>query len=453
MNDRLQNAFKETPERFAYAVENALIEARQQSKRKKISVPFKIVIAVVLIFAVLPSTVFGAVKICGALAQKVGNFGLAIGISINEDAPKYVKMNIDVPKGFREQPNTGGLKFERDSEEWVFGFTILPMRFYENVHYTLLETDVKEYNEITISSRPSYELIGTENYHGSRRYFVWYEEANVLVLIYRGDTVTDSELEAFVDSISFTQGSESDHDSFFEPERAENEPDDFASYNYEYVFEEIQRDTEITFLGFNEDTGESELQVKSKITDIRITDNIKGLDDSDINSMYQSEKIADSNGVLLPKVVEVWQYGDGVNTETKMLSAESKEQKLILVDIEYTNTTDKEVSIYIPHRLETLTMDKYGNYNFAVEIDKFQDIAAKEYCDGEIFYMSSHGSNDKGFYVPKLLPNETRTITIGFRCIEEQLNNAYLVFDPITDGVLVPDYSDRANTRLIIKVQ
>ena len=453
MKDRLQNAFKETPERFAYAVENALIEARQQSKRKKISVPFKIVIAVVLIFAVLPSTVFGAVKICGALAQKVGNFGLAIGISINEDAPKYVKMNIDVPKGFREQPNTGGLKFERDSEEWVFGFTILPMRFYENVHYTLLETDVKEYNEITISSRPSYELIGTENYHGLRRYFVWYEEANVLVLIYRGDTVTDSELEAFVDSISFTQGSENDHDSFFEPERAENEPDDFASYNYEYVFEEIQRDTEITFLGFNEDTGESELQVKSKITDIRITDNIKGFDESDINPMYQSEKIADSNGVLLPKVVEVWQYGDGVNSETKMLSAESKEQKLVLVDIEYTKTTDTEVSIYIPHRLETLTMDEYGNYNFAVEIDKFQDILAKEYCDGEIFYMSSHGSNDKGFYVPKLLPNETRTITIGFRCIEEQLNNAYLVFDPITDGVLVPDYSDRANTRLIIKVQ
>lgn len=458
MKDKLQNAFKETPERFTYTIESAINKARVscKSKSKRLSTPLRVVIAVVLILTILPSAVFGAVKLGGSIAQKVSFFGVGVNISINEDAPKYVKMNVAVPEGFREKPNTGGLKFDRDSEEWVFGFTIMPMRFYESVaNSTVLEKNVKEYNRVTIASRPSYELIGTDDYQGLRRYFVWYEEANVLILIYRGETVTDDELEAFVNSITFTEGTEDDHDSFFEPENSSSDmTDDTASYyEYEYDFVEMPKDAEITFIGWNEDTGESELKVKSKITDIRITDNINGLDKSDINSMYGLGEVADSNGKLLPKTVEVWQNGDGVNTESKLLRCESKEQKLVLIDIEYKNTTDKEVTLYIPHRLETLVKDGYGKYKHAVEIDKVQDIVANEYCDGEVFYMSSHGSSDKEFYCPVIMPKETRTITLGYRCIDEQLSNAYLILNPITDGVLTPDYSDNPNTYLIFKVQ
>ncbi len=455
MKDKLQNVFKETPERFTYTIESALNKARVKKKSKRLSTPFRVVIAVVLILAVLPSAVFGAVKLGGSIAQKVGIFGVGFNISINEDAPKYVKMNVEVPAGFKEQPNTGGLKFHRDCEEWVFGFTILPMRFYESVNSTVLEKNVKEYNRVTIASRPSYELIGTDDYQGLRRYFVWYEEANVLILIYCGETITDDELEAFVNSITFTEGTEDDHDSFFEPESSSRDmTDDTASYyEYEYDFVEMSKDAEITFIGWNEDTGDSELQVKSKIADIRMTDNINSLDKSNINAMYELSEVADSSGKLLPKTVEIWQNGDGVNTESKLISCESKEQKLVLIDIEYENTTDKEVTLFIPHRLETLTKDAFGNYKHATEIDKAQNIVANAYCDGEIFYMSSHGSSDKDYFCPVIMPNETRTITLGYRCIDEQLPNAYLVLNPITDGVLTPDYSDNPNTYMIFKVQ
>jgi hypothetical protein len=71
------------------------------------------------------------------------------------------------------------------------------MRFYENVDYTALETNVKDYNKMKIASRESFELIGTEDYQGLARYYVWYEEANVLMLIFRGETITDEEFEAF----------------------------------------------------------------------------------------------------------------------------------------------------------------------------------------------------------------------------------------------------------------
>lgn len=454
MKERLSKAFKETPERFTYEVESAISDTKLIKNKKRLAKPLRVIIATVLVLAILPSAVFGAVKFGGAIAQRVGIFGLSFNITINEDAPVYVKMNIDVPKGFREQPNSGRQKFDRDTEDWEFGFTILPMKFYESVDYTVLERDVKEYNKIAIASRPAYELIGTDDYQGLSRYFVWYEEANVLILIYRGETVTDSEFEAFVDCFSFTEGTENDHDRFYEPERDNEEiAGDNATYEYEREFIEIPSDTGITFLGYCEETGEAEQPVKSVISDIRVTDNINGLDSEDINPSFILSEVADSDGKLLPKVVEIWQNGDGVNTESKLLSAESKNQKLVLIDIEYTNTTDNAVDLYIPHRMEILKKDEAGKFSYGNIVDKAQNITANEYCDAEILYLSSHGDSAKEYYVPTFMPNETKTITLGFRCNEEQLKDAYITLNPAQDGVITPDYSDSTNTYIIIKVQ
>ena len=451
MKDKLINTFKETPQRFTYAVNSALSKARITTSKKRLSTPLKVVIAVVLIFAVLPSTVFGAVKMCGIVVHRFGCFGIAFDISINEDAPEYVKMNVEVPEGFKEQEGSGGLKYDRDSEEWEFGFTILPMRFYESIDYTALERNVKEYNKMKIAYRDAFELIGTDDYQGLSRYYVWYNEANILILIYRGDTITDEEFEAFVDCISFTEGTESDHDRFFEPEHSQD-PNEALFYEYEKEFVNMPVDTEVVFAGYNEQIGEGGLEVKSVITDIRVTDNINNIDINGINPLFKSEKISDSNGKLLPKNVEIWKYGDGIETEDKLLSCESMNQRLVLVDVKYVNTTDKEVAVYIPHRLETLYKE-HGRFVSSTVIDRYENVIANEYSDTEIFYLSSHGEIEKDFYLPKLKPNETKTITLGFRCVDEQLENAYIVLNPSAGGVITPDYSSCSNTYLIFKVQ
>ncbi len=451
MKDKLQNAFKETPQRFSCVIDSALSQARVKKNKKRMSTPWRVIIAVVLIFAVLPSTVFGAVKMCSIIAHRFGCFGIAFDISINESAPKYVKMNVDVPKGFKEQPNSAGLKYDRDSKKWEFGFTIMPMRFYESIDYTSLERNVKEYNKMKIASRDAFELIGTDDYQGLSRYYVWYNEANILILIYRGDTVTDEEFEAFVDCISFTEGTENDHDKFFEPEYSQN-PNEELYYEYEKEYIKMPVDTQTVFAGYNEQTGEGGLKVESVITDIRITDNINGLEENNINPLFGSEKIADSSGKLLPKIVEIWKYGDGIETEDKLLSCESMNQSLVLVDIQYVNTSDKEVEVYIPHRLDTLYKE-HGHFVPSTVIDGYENLVANEYNDTEIFYLSSHGEGEKDFYLPKLKPFETKTITLGFRCVDEQLENAYIVLNPSADGVITPDYSSYSNTYLIYKVQ
>ena len=127
-------------------------------------------------------------------------------------------------------------------------------------------------------------------------------------------------------------------------------------------------------------------------------------------------------------------------------------QRLVLVDVKYVNTTDKEVAVYIPHRLETLYKE-HGRFVSSTVIDRYENVIANEYSDTEIFYLSSHGEIEKDFYLPKLKPNETKTITLGFRCVDEQLENAYIVLNPSADGVITPDYSSYSNTYLIFKVQ
>lgn len=453
MKEKLSKAYKDTPERFLYTVESALSETKLMKSKKRHPAPFRAIIVMVLVLLVLPSTVFGAVKLGGAIAQRVGLFGVSFNIEVNQDVPKYVKMSVDIPDGFKEQENSSGLKFDRDTEDWAFGFSILPMRFYESVDYTTLETDVKEYSKTTIASRPSYKLTGTDDYHGLARFYVWYEEANVLVLIYRGETVTDDELSDFVDSISFTEGTESDHTTFFEPEKDLSQiTNDTMLYEYEKEFVEMPVDTEIAFAGYSEQTGEGGLEVKASITDIRIADNINGIEKADLVPMYRTDELVDSNGKLLPKEVEIWQNGDGINTETKLISRESMKQSLVLIDIQYENTTDKELEIYIPYRLETLTNED-GSFVSSTSIDENENISAREYCDTEIFYMSCHGESDKDFYSIMLDANETKTVTLGFRCIDEQLKNAYVVINPTTDGVIAEDYAYSLNTYMIFKVQ
>ena len=96
------------------------------------------------------------------------------------------------------------------------------------------------------------------------------------------------------------------------------------------------------------------MKVKSSITDVRITDNIDDIDKDDINPLFASEKLVDSKGKLISKEIEIWQNGDGIETESKLIRCENMSQSLVLIDIKYENTTDKKVEIYIPHRLQTL---------------------------------------------------------------------------------------------------
>ena len=456
MKEKLSGAFKSTPERFCYVVESSVNEAVAVSKKQnKFRKSTKVVVAVLLLLAIIPTAVFGAAKLFGVKPQKVGNYGISFSVCMNENAPQYIKMKMNLPGEFCEVKNSAKSKFHRTSND-EHAFTILPMKITKDIDLLTLESEVSDFEELSIASHKAYKLISTKDYKGLDRFYIWYEDFNILMLVYRGKTITDSEFEAFVNGITFVEATKDDHDGFYEAN--DNKDDENIDINVDYEFENtyLLTDTsvEFVFTGYSEQTGKDGYHVKSKISDIRIADDAKDISKAGINTLYDYDKAVDENGRFYPRVTELYKDGDGVNTSRKLISSSHVNQKLILADITYTNTTDKELTVYVPHRLETLRKITNGIYDFATAVDRYSNVFANSYCDGEIFYMSVHGDSVKDFYSISLKSNETKTITIGFRCNEDQLDNAYLTFSAVTDGVITPqpDAVDSDNTYYIFKV-
>lgn len=452
MKEKLHGAFKTTPQRFLYTIESSVNEAVMDGSRSKKSRKYaKIILAVFLLVAIIPTAVFGAVRLFGVKPEKVGKFGVGFSVSKNQNASEYIKMKISLPDAFYEVENSARLKFRRTAND-EHAFTILPMKIIDDRDLATIEPDVSSIEEMQIASHKAYKLIGTKDYGGLDRYYICYEDYNMIVLIYRGKTITDSELEDFVNGITFVKGTKEDHDSFYELNGEDQDAMD-VDYNFEYKFLLTDKDTEFVFTGYDKETGKDGYQVKSKITDIRVESDAKGISKVDVNNVYDYDKAIGENGRLYPRVTELWQNGDGIDTERKLISTSYVNQKLVLADIYFTNTTDKELNIYIPYRLETLRKVADGVYDFATTFDRYNDIFANSYCDGEIFYMSEHGISEKDYYTITMLPNESKTITLGFRCNEDQVDNAYIVFSAITDGVISPQINtDNQYTCYIFKV-
>ncbi len=457
MKEKMSQAFKQTPQRFVCSIEDAVKQATCCDKNKAHkSMVFRCVVIAIVLLVMIPVTVFGAVKLFSVEPKKVSNFGISFSVTPNPQAPKYIKMVVDLPDGFEEMKNTGRAKYHRTGTD-EHAFSILPMHITKKTDLKEVETDVEGLKQITLSDHLAYEVIAVDGYRGLDRYYVWFENANVLMLIYRGDNVTFDELEEFVKGIKFVKGTESDHDSFYEPDEADHSiPKDDAPYDIKKTFVELDKDEIVTFFQINEETNDTDILIKSYIKDIQIKDDINGLNKDGINKFFDILQVADSDGVLLPETIEIWQNGDGVHTKTEFVKSEEKAQQLVLIDIEFENTSDKDVELYIPHRLETLKKTEKGEFELSTVIDKEKNITANPYCDTEIFYLSEHGDDEKSFYIPTIKAMETKTITVGFRCAKDQVDNAYVTLSGAFDGISSPnytDYSDNLYTYYIFKVK
>lgn len=459
MKDQMKHLFKPTPERFRYAVSAAVAEAQQSAPAKKRhSKPLRVIIAIALVLAIIPSAVFGASKLIGLFAQPVDQYGVELRMDTPSDTsyPEYVKIHVVVPEGFAELPGTDERKYHRtDDAEYDSGFSLFPMRYTDH-SLTEVIGNVDSYEKITLCGHTAYDVKKLDQAYN--RLYVNYDDVNVTLLIYYND-VTDDELTAFVSGITFTEGTADDHTDLSEPydekqnyEQQKNE----TAYNYRDHYIALDPKTTITFWDFSEKHGDESVRYTAQMANVSVTDSINDLNRDNLNQMYLDEGIADSDGRLLPRTVTVTKYGDGFTSTDEVLSTEEKEQKLILVDLTYTNKSDEDISAYIPYNIEVLNKNDAGTYTVARKNGSDDNIISSELCDSEIFYVSDPVDKHHNFYCTPLKAYETKTVTIGFRCSADMLDNAYLtIYDATSAGIVdpAPAYSDRGEIpNYIIKV-
>ena len=453
MKDILKNAYKPTPERFSYSVASAVAEAeRCEPVKRKFSKPVRALIAAALIIALVPSAVFGASKLIGLLAKPVGNYGVELNMeTTNTDYPEYVKMSVNIPDGFEEVEGTEGMKFHRLGDtDYTSGFSIFPMRYTSGGSGEVIG-NVDSYEEVTVCGRSAYrvDMLGDGVYS---RLYINYDESNVTLLVFYNG-VTEDELNAFVDGISFTAGTKSDHTELGEPFDERIKDDVKYTYNYKNI--EFSCDTMMTFSGYSENNGDESLRYTAQITGVSVTNNISGLDTANINPMYSDEEMTGTDGKLLPRTVTVTKSGNGFDTTDTVISSEEKEQKLILIDLTYTNLSDESCQVYIPYDL-VIFIKNGDKYTQAEDVDRENGIYSTSLCDCEILYNSDPIDTGHNGLCTMLRAGETKTVTIGYRCCADMLDKAYLtIYDATSASIIDPapaeDNSDEI-PNYIIKV-
>lgn len=423
MKDKLQHAMKPTPERFRYAVQTAVDEAVTQSApKKRLSKGWRIMIAIAVLAALIPSAVFGASKLYELIAKPVDNYGLELDVQRETSAeyPKYVKMHVDVPEGFGVVPNTDKLKYYNLSAEepYTDGFSLYPMRFRSNLEQKEYIGSVDSYEERTVDGHQAYEL--TLSNGDWNRLYIYYEDVNVFLLVYHKD-VTEQQLTGFIKGISFTEGTSDDFTYLDWPndERCKN------IYTYSEVFAEYPRDTKVTFMMHSPKTDDFTDRCTAQITDVRILDNISGLDYESFNTAISPYEIADQNGWLNPENFTVYKEGDGFEAEDEVISSEIADQKLVLADITYENLSDEDIELFIPYNLATMEKDNDGTFHHSNVIDDEKLIYSTPYTDGETVYLTPHGIGDD-FYIYTIPAKTSMTFTMGWRCKADIVDKAYL---------------------------
>ena len=454
MKNKLKSAMKPTPERFSYSVKEAAREAAGQPAypKKRLSTGWRTAIALAIIAALIPTSVFGASKLYELIAKPVDNYGLELKAeATNGNYPEYVRIKVDVPEGFAVEPNTDDLKYS--AANGGGSFSLCPMRPKGSADIEVV-SNVDSYEEIALSGHAAYRIKQLDS-KGYDRVYVSYSDMNVLLLIYYND-VSEEELADFVSGISFTEGTKDDHTQLWElfDERSE----DKVAYSSDYKYIELDRGTVMTFSGCSESQNDESLRYTAKISSIRISNDLSGIDATLINQMYSDEALTDDSGKLLPRTVTVTKAGDGFNTTDEVQSVEEREQKLVLIDLTYANLSDEDAVAYLPYNLETLTKKADGSYDQAKNIDPDNKITSSENCDSELFYVSDPIDTVYSFYRFELKANETKTVTIGSRCCTDMLDKAYLtIIDAGSMGVVdpTPDGYNSAENILnyIIKVQ
>ena len=453
MKEKLQNAMKPTPERFRYTVQSSIDEAvRQTRHHNPLSKCWRIIIISAVITALIPSAIFGASKLYSVFVKPIDNYGLAVGMEEKQSSgsyPLYVKMHVAIPDGFSAVPNTEDLKYHKTDSGETFdsGFSLLPMRYADSDQQAYI-ANVDSYEECIISGHQAYNVT-VKNVKGTwKQLYVYFEDVNVMLLIYHKD-VTDAQIADFVNGISFTEGTASDHTSLNEP--YDERQDSAVSYKYEEYFVELPIDSVLTFKHYSPITEDESQRYTAQITNVRITDNISGLNESCFNDLYQPDTITQADGKLLPKEFTVFQEGDGFNTTYKELNNEQKEQKLILAELTFKNLCDEDIELFIPYLVNVLNKER-NKFTYAESIDLENDIYSTECCDTEITYLSPHGEG-KSFYIPTLPAHETLTVTLGVRCNADMIDKAYLAVNNVNLVIDPPHDGDGSYTTYLFKVQ
>ncbi len=392
------------------------------------------------------TTVFAGVSLYRMQQEKAGAYGVNVGIFANEHADALREEGLTIPKVKLEVGYLPDGMVETEQGKYSFEDTKnkggVSMAFYrmdtgddkfQVQHGNILSSEdfsANGYDAVYLQCPNLYEGELTFN----QKIYVAFTDVHYVMEMYVASDVSKEEAVKIAEGVKLIPTDDMDDGEIVVAQ-------DWSAYQehmdeVEEVVEEENATVPKEKMKNTHAIGESFAVngdgLTAKVSKVQVTDDISLLDEALLDESLKAE--VDENGKLRPATIQYVTDG-GLDTLGQEVKSREVAQKLVYATIEYTNSSDKEMS-------DVLFL---AQLNRIREVDgqmRMVEEEKPEAGDGwdrainhglsqfwEMTYYDVHDGEDGKNYFGSIQPGETATVHVAWVVTEEELANLYVSLD------------------------
>lgn len=259
----------------------------------------------------------------------------------------------------------------------------------------------------------------------SRNIFVTFGETSYLAEINISDDVSDEDLRKIIDNMELIPTEEKmygDYIPFLDPDNSsssnyEETLQDAVNMNVVHVGDTVYYDNEEYFGGFSFTLNSAEF-----------IDNFDGINTDACGNYADYSQYMDENGNIIENIRSIIEFGDGVNSNDKVLSEESIPMHILKIKATFTNTRDVENEIGIDPTMFAIQDGKpvnqaFVNYNGQRYIDSVSGVSGSM----DFFSMDTAPEKKDSKNAVYLAPGESAEVQLAFWVPDDLKDEVYFM--------------------------
>lgn len=436
MNE-LKNLYGKPSENFHNSVLNSLymLDDKKRGKNKYRGRVIKIA-AVCAAAIVIGSFTAAAANthFFGLFSEKVGNYGLKLGVESTPDeaaeAPRYIRVKPNwLPKGVIETPHTEGIKYSLDGEALEKNITFFAEKsrgFNITWDYIVSSRETAIAGKKAVIATCRFDENSSEE---SYMALVYYDGLGIVTGCWGSHGITEKEIIKVMENLSVEKGDKKNHFGGYDGNASEEAVNSYKFFDgsYEYVTEKNEK-----AFGYSEYDYDAE---GNKLADgahwditVNKAEKIENVSDLEYNyfeqngfegNVYDDYFTADGS-LKTPYDRREVTKGDGISSLNK--TGYSKTERSFYV-FDVTIKNNKPESIQFPSEFDSFKLQPVLlNKN----VSGFSDYEG--FGTAEMIYFDHTSYNN----VVKIQCGESKTVKVGFVIDNEVADNAYLRFETET---------------------
>jgi hypothetical protein len=327
----------------------------------------------------------------------------------------------------------------------------------------VVETETRTFGKYEGTYIRRNDLDTTESVTYNQRFYLLCPEEYRVLVVYVSNHVSKEEAYKVMENLELVETGEmietaeeySTWSNFINPETDNSESEMITSLSEDsLIIHQIGEAVAVQMSGEDEN-GEwidsSDTNITATVNQVQIADDLSLLKEDYIPEEWKAAVGAD--GKLVQNELSYIKAGDGVDTIDEIVSTEMENQKLVAVDITYTNTGDVDLKnvLYLASTL-TIAQDAgtYTIYNYGEQPGDDYDyvsgssVAAKYTMD---YYDALEAYGNGGNYIASLAAGESVTVRVAWIVNERDLPDLYLDLSTFGSGTAFNEHTRLVDIR------